>query len=261
MQDRFRLILCTLLDVWRTFYCRAVKNTCLVFVGLLGLAWLPVCAASATLSNTRPLTISLPTDSGRPALADRTYQQAMTEYRQGRHSEAVRLWRLSAEEGDPQSQFALGALYAEGDTAAGVAPDFAQALSWYRKAADQGHAPAQFNLGIFYASGQGVPRDMVEAARWWQPAALQGHVEAQFNLGLLYAQGTGVDIDLREAAKWWEMAAKQGYAAAQFNLGVLYMKGQGVNEDATEAVRLWQLSARQGFGQAIDVLKTLLINP
>lgn len=261
MQDIFRQIARTFLGLRPSFCRRAVKNTCLGVVGLLGLAWLPVYAASATLTDTRPLVISLPTDSGRPSLVDRTYQQAMTEYRLGRHPEAIRLWRLSAEEGDPQSQFALGALYAEGDTTAGVAPDYAQALSWYRKAADQGHAAAQFNLGIFYASGQGVPRDMVEAARWWQPAALQGHVEAQFNLGLLYAQGTGVDIDLREAAKWWEMAAKQGYAAAQFNLGVMYIKGQGVNEDPTEAVRLWQLSARQGFGQAIDVLKTLLINP
>lgn len=261
MRGIFRQISRTFDGLRRLFSGRMLKNACLGTVGLLGLAWLPVYAATATLTNMKPLAISLPTDTGRPSLVDRTYQQAMQEYRRGRHPEAVRLWKLSAEEGDSQSQFALGALYAEGDTAAGVAPDYAQALSWYRKAADQGHAAAQFNLGIFYARGQGVPRDMVEAARWWQPAALQGHVEAQFNLGLLYAQGTGVDIDLRQAAKWWEMAAKQGYAAAQFNLGVMYIKGQGVNEDPTEAVRLWQLSARQGFGQAIDVLKTLLINP
>ncbi len=261
MQGIFRNLSRIFSGLRRLFFGRRVKNACLGAVGLMGLAWLPVQAASATLSNTKPFAISLPTDSGRPALADRAYQQAMQEFRLGHHQEAVRLWTLSAAEGDPQSQFALGAVYTEGDTLAGVAPDYAQALSWYRKAADQGHAAAQFNLGIFYASGQAVPRDMVEAARWWQLAALQGHVEAQFNLGLLYAQGTGVDTDLREAAKWWEMAAKQGYAAAQFNLGVMYVKGQGVNEDPMEAVRLWQLSARQGFGQAIDVLKTLLINP
>jgi TPR repeat protein len=245
----------------RPFFGQIVKNACLGAIGLLGLAWVPAQAASATLDHTKPFTISLPTESSRPPLADRAYQHALKEYHLGHHQEAVRLWKLSAAEGDSQSQFALGALYAEGDTLAGEAPDYVQAMSWYRKAADQGHAAAQFNLGIFYASGQAVSRDLAEAARWWQPAALQGHVEAQFNLGLLYAQGSGVDIDLREAAKWWDMAAKQGYAAAQFNLGVMYVKGQGVNEDPTEAVRLWQLSARQGFGQAIDVLKNLQINP
>ena len=261
MQGIFRHLSRIFIGLCRPYIGHMAKNACLGTVGLLGLAWLPVHAASATLTDTKPFVVSLPTDSGRPPLMDRTYQQAMKEYRLGHHQEAVRLWTLSAAEGDPQSQFAMGALYAEGDTVAGVAPDYAQALSWYRKAADQGHAAAQFNLGIFYASGQAVPRDMAEVARWWQLAAMQGHVEAQFNLGLLYAQGNGVDIDLREAAKWWEMAAKQGYAAAQFNLGVMYVKGQGVSEDPTEAVRLWQLSARQGFGQAIDVLKTLLINP
>lgn len=243
------------------FSGKAVKNACLGAAGLLGLAWLPAQAGSVTLAHTRPFVISLPADSGRPVPQDHTYQQAMQQYRLGHHGEAVRLWRQAAAEGDAPSQFALGTLYAEGNAAADILPDYIQALSWYRKAADQGHALAQFNLGIFYAKGREVPQDMLEAARWWQFAALQGHVEAQFNLGLLYAQGNGVDIDLREAAKWWDMAAKQGYAAAQFNLGVMYVKGQGVNEDPTEAVRLWQLSARQGFGQAIDVLKTLMISP
>ena len=261
MQIIFKHLSQVLSSLLRPFFGQMVKNACLVTVGLAGLVSVPAYAASATLTHTKPFAITLPTDSSRPPLADNTYQQAMKEYRLGRHEEAIRLWKLSAGEGDPQSQFALATVYADGDTVAGMAPDYAQALTWYRKAADQGHAAAQFNLGIFYASGRGVPRDLAEAARWWQPAASQGHVEAQFNLGLLCAQGSGVDLDLREAAKWWDLAAKQGYAAAQFNLGVMYVKGQGVNEDPTEAVRLWQLSARQGFGQAIDVLKNLLISP
>jgi TPR repeat protein len=261
MQGNFRNLVRIFFSLRRPFFGQAAKNLCLAAAGFVVVVGSPAHAASASPANTRTPAISLPTDSGRPAPTDRAYQQAMQAFRLGHHREAVRLWMVSASEGDPQSQFALGALYAEGDAGAGIAPDYAQALSWYRKAAEQGHVSAQFNLGIFYASGQAVLRDMAEAARWWQLAAAQGHVEAQFNLGLLYAQGTGVNADLREAAKWWELAAKQGYAAAQFNLGVMYVKGQGVDEDPTEAVRLWQLSARQGFGQAIDVLKTLLINP
>lgn len=245
----------------RSIFDAIVKIACIGSSVFLMSGFMPAQAATATLTETRTLAISLPTNSGRLPLEDHNYQRAMKEFGLGHHREAVRLWELSAGEGNSQAQYALGALYTGGDAEAGVEPDYAKALSWYRKAADQGHAAAQFNLGIFYANGQAVPRDLAVAAKCWQPAAMQGHVEAQFNLGLLYAQGNGVTLDLAEAAKWWDMAAKQGYAAAQFNLGVMYIKGQGVSEDPNEALRLWQLSARQGFGQAIDVLKTLQINP
>ena len=37
--------------------------------------------------------------------------------------------------------------------------DYAEAVRWYRMAADQGLADAQFVLGFMYANGQGVPQD------------------------------------------------------------------------------------------------------
>ncbi len=40
--------------------------------------------------------------------------------------------------------------------------DAAEAVRWYRLAADQGYAAAQYNLGIMYASGLGVPLDYVQ---------------------------------------------------------------------------------------------------
>jgi uncharacterized protein len=261
MQSIVKISRRILLNYLRSIFDGIVKIACVGIAAFLMSGFMPTHAATATLTETRTLAISLPADNGRLPLEDHNYQRAMKEFSLGHHREAVRLWELSAGEGNSQAQFTLGALYTGGDPEAGVEPDYAKALSWYRKAADQGHAVAQFNLGIFYANGQAVPRDLAAAAKWWQPAAMQGHVEAQFNLGLLYAQGTGVALDLAEAARWWDMAAKQGYAAAQFNLGVMYVKGQGVSEDPNEAVRLWQLSARQGFGQAIDVLKTLQISP
>jgi TPR repeat protein len=49
--------------------------------------------------------------------------------------------------------------------------DYAQAVKWYRLAADQGDADAQFNLGFMYASGQGVPKDYVLAYMWRNLAA------------------------------------------------------------------------------------------
>ena len=41
-------------------------------------------------------------------------------------------------------------MYANGE---GVVEDDAEAVRWYRLAADQGHADAQYNLGLMYAKG------------------------------------------------------------------------------------------------------------
>ena len=134
MQAIFRRLSRIFVSSSRPFSGPLVKNACLAAVGLLGLAWIPAQAASAALTDTKTFAISLPADSGRLPLLDRTYQQALKEYRLGHHQEAMRLWKLSAAEGDPQAQFALGAIYAEGGAVAGEAPDFAQALSWSRLA-------------------------------------------------------------------------------------------------------------------------------
>ena len=53
----------------------------------------------------------------------------------------------------PDAQSILGVMYANGR---GVPQDYAEAVKWYRLAADQGDAEAQHNLGVMYASGEGV---------------------------------------------------------------------------------------------------------
>ena len=60
----------------------------------------------------------------------------------------------------------------------GVPEDDAEAVRWFRLAAEQGDAYAQYNLGRMYANGEGVPEDFVEAVAWYRKAAEQGHVEA-----------------------------------------------------------------------------------
>ncbi len=52
--------------------------------------------------------------------------------------------------------------------------NFAQAVKWYRLAAEQGHAEAQAILGIMYAEGEGVPQDYVLAYKWLNLAAAEG---------------------------------------------------------------------------------------
>ena len=80
-------------------------------------------------------------------------------------------------------------MYANGD---GVPKNAVQAVRWYRLAADQGVAEAQYNLGLRYDKGDGVPKSAVEAVRWFRLAADQGVAQAQYNLGLMYGLGEGV---------------------------------------------------------------------
>ena len=48
-------------------------------------------------------------------------------------------------------------MYSRGE---GVPEDDAEAVRWYRLAAEQGFAAAQSNLGVMYDNGNGVPRTM-----------------------------------------------------------------------------------------------------
>lgn len=71
---------------------------------------------------------------------------------------------LDAENGDPDAQFRVGWWYISGQN--GEATDLAEALKWFRMAAEEGHAGAQFALGTAYKLGaEGAP-DYVLAYKW-----------------------------------------------------------------------------------------------
>ena len=113
---------------------------------------------------------------------------------------------------DASLQLNLGLRYAVGD---GVPQDDAEAVRWYRLAADQGDALAQGNLGVMYATGRGIQQDDAEATRWFRRAADQSNPDGQVRLGVMYASGRGVPEDHAEAARLFRLAADQGNALAQ----------------------------------------------
>jgi len=55
----------------------------------------------------------------------------------------------------------------------GVVQDDKQAVKWYRLAAEQGDAKAQTNLGWMYYKGKGVSQDDKQAVKWYRLAAEQ----------------------------------------------------------------------------------------
>ena len=121
----------------------------------------------------------------------------------------------------PNAQSNLGLMYATGN---GVSENVAEAIRWYRLAAEQGHVRARHNLGFMYArGGEGVPRDYAEAVRWFRLAAEEGDTSAMgstlVDLGFMYLGGRRVPQDAAYAARWFLLAAEEGDASAQSVLG------------------------------------------
>jgi len=102
-----------------------------------------------------------------------------------------------------------------------VPPDYTEAVKWFRMAAEQGHSSAQGYLGQCYAKGTGVAKDEVESAKWYRRAAEQGDELAQYILGYNHEYGIGVVKDFIEAGRWYRKAAEQGHKKAQSNLKIL----------------------------------------
>ena len=82
-------------------------------------------------------------------------------------------------QGNANGQYFLGAMYERGW---GVAKDYSEALRLYRLSADQGYADAQNNLGCMYENGFGVAQNRYEAVRLYRMAANQGEESAISNL-------------------------------------------------------------------------------
>jgi uncharacterized protein len=82
-----------------------------------------------------------------------------------------------------------------------------EAMKWYRLAADQGSPEAQYDIGILFSFGYGVPRNDAEAVKWFQLAADQGNLNGQYALGNSYALGEGVPQNYIYAYMWLSLVA------------------------------------------------------
>lgn len=84
----------------------------------------------------------------------------------------------SAEAGDDDAQFYLGALYSAG---VGRQRSDQQAFRWFSRATNQGHAHAMLILAGLYASGRGVTKDNVKAYSWAYIVASASRTEEDRN--------------------------------------------------------------------------------
>jgi TPR repeat protein len=209
--------------------------------------------------------------------------------------EALKWFRLAAEQDDADAQYHLGRMYEEGR--GGVEQDYVEAGQWYRLSAEKrnlgcvtyhgredGAKAACCALGSMYEQGNGVAQLDSEAAWWYRNAAELGYAEAQFRLGLMFLEGRGVAPeyaevegfyktirvmvslwrkgkptmhiqDNAEVLKWLRLAAEQDHAGAQYRLGEMYLEGRGVKQDKAEAIRWFKLATANGHPVDLPWLK------
>lgn len=98
----------------------------------------------------------------------------------------------------------------------GIPKNPVEAVKWYRMAAEQGHVTAQYVMGKIYHSGDGVPQNPAEAVKWYRKSAEQGHPTSQFNLGVMYFHGRGTDKDFVESARWFLECSMQKPGSIDF---------------------------------------------
>ena len=96
----------------------------------------------------------------------------------------------------------MGAMYEKGQ---GVPQDYKEAVKWYRLSAEQGYADAQYNLGQIYRRGEGVPRDYVLAHMWLNFAVSNGEKLAIKGRSLVEKKMTPQQIEkAQEMARNWK---------------------------------------------------------
>ena len=117
-----------------------------------------------------------------------------------------------AKNNDVNAQYEVGDAYYNGE---GVEKDYIEAVKWWRLAAEQGHEGAIYNLAVAYVCGYGVDMNYSEAFRLWRILAIKGDLDSQYAIGLCYNNGDGVEQNSDEAEKWFKCAADKGHNEAR----------------------------------------------
>jgi uncharacterized protein len=149
-------------------------------------------------------------------------------------TEAIKWYRLAAEQGDPVAQNNLASHLIE--------ENIEEAIRWYIASAEKGFPFAEEVLGdiysgnlIFSGSRSRDFRDDLEAAKWYEKAAKKGFPIACHRLGYIYSSSQLI-MDKKKAIKWYEEAAQKDYAPSQLVLSEAYQKGLlGLSQDQTQA--------------------------
>ncbi|WP_161984351.1 tetratricopeptide repeat protein [Mariprofundus erugo] len=208
-------------------------------------------------------------------------------------AEAVRLCRITAEQGNPAAQYQLAIIYEFGT--AGVPKDMAVANRLYRQIfqgirqqAATRDANARFMLARMFELGRGTEVSLSQAVHWYLSAGAIGHPRAisrirtvliykygidaifrtEFALqsshndpdslyiaGVMADNGWGAKRSQSRAIEYYLRAAKLGSPVAQYTVGLRYGAGDGLPRDEAKMKQWWKKAADAGYAPAIQAQK------
>ncbi len=169
--------------------------------------------------------------------------------------EAFGIYLKQANQGDADSQNAVGVMLSLGD---GVAKSSEQAVEWFRLGAGNGNMWSMYNLAEAYLYGRGVVIDYDLAIDWFGRFAEKGgpgewsrltHVAHTFRWGW-----NGVLVDCEKAIKLLRIGVSYGSADCYDSLGDYLRDGIGVQRDDSGALECWQKAASLGNPAALMTL-------
>ena len=107
----------------------------------------------------------------------------------------------AGELGSIGAQRQLGVMYATGDWTG--PKDLTEAVRWYRLAAENGEAESQYDLGFMLLLGEGGPKNIEEGLMWLERAGELGECKVFRLLVDCYGNGhCDVPVDAEKAALW-----------------------------------------------------------
>lgn len=121
-----------------------------------------------------------------------------------------------AKQGDASAQYQLASIYQRTNK-------IDEAIKWYKMSADNGISGSQFYLGKIYLNGEGgIDKNIAEGIKYLKLAAEQGAISAQYELAIIYIEGKVVPQDINEGIKWVSgMGCSAGIRAICIKFGEL----------------------------------------
>ncbi|GHT96677.1 hypothetical protein AGMMS49545_22310 [Betaproteobacteria bacterium] len=207
-----------------------------LLIGLLGMS------AYSHACSDRNLSAQNPQD------AQAQYALAKAYEKDCDRTEAVKWYKLAAEQGHDGAQYEVGMAYIAAYRLPKEMMDEAEAIKWFLRSAGQGNVAAAMTLGSIY----GNKADYAEALKWVKPLAEKGNVYAQaFLRDAIYRHDAATEQELEESRKWLRRAAEQGDIRSLLSLAEIYWLGEEVAADnKVESIRLFRLAAAQNIGYA-----------
>ncbi len=130
------------------------------------------------------------------------YKKTHQYNQQGYYNTWVRELKKLANNDNPYAQQALGELYIDGHSEAGIKRNSEEAYKWFKKSADNNNPDGQFAMGWLHERGSFVKQSATTAIKWYKQASLQGSKKANLQLANLYMSGDLIEKNVDEAYRY-----------------------------------------------------------